>query len=244
MYRSLTRGFLWAVVLGIFGAGTLSAETIIKLELGSTSPDVIYRDGILSTNNDGVLINSDGDRQTDATFLGFVSDAGIADIAGSASITLDGIEASGDALVFQDVIVNQSTTGGFFKLYDENNALLLEGTLESGILTGPLGTGGSSTGSLFTVSLGKFTGPTETNSQLFDLLDPDSAQLAMSFTNVNNGSGRSGLAIDENKRLLDFQADVTAQIAAESSAIEAPEPAAWSLALFGILGLLGFRRQR
>lgn len=242
MQASHIRSLLLATLLGLTISAASNAETIIKFELGATSPDVVFQDGILATSPDGDL-ESPGDRQTDASFSGFVKAAGIEDIAGDASITLSGITASGAPVVIGETLVNQTTTGGKFSLYNELDQLILEGDLLGGVLSGPLGTTGASTGSLFTVNLGRFTGPTDENDQIFKLLDPESAQLSMSFTNVNDGNGGSGLSIADGL-LLNFEADVTANLEAEAKAIEAPEPAGLGLAMIAAFALLGIRRRR
>ena len=245
MNLRIRRSLILAACFGLLASAPLSAETIIKLELGVSGPDVQYVDGEISTVNDGNLNGtSPGDRDTDATFLGFVSDAGISNIPENASFTLSGISAVGEAVTFGS-LVNQSTTGGTFELFNTAGDLLLSGALTDGVLTGPSSASGVSTGSLFTVNLGTFTGPEgEGEDQVFKLLAPDTAQLSMSFTNVNDGAGQTGFSVADGV-LQNFETDVTAQIAAEASGnVLTPEPTAVSLLLFGLLGVIGFRRRR
>lgn len=245
MNFTLRRSLTLAACIGLIAAGTLSAETIIKTELGTIGPDVRYADGELFTVDDGNLnATSPGDRDTNARFVGFVGDAGIEDIAAGASFSLSGINAVGDAVTFGS-LVNQSTTGGEFELYDPDGTILLSGVLDDGVLIGPSSESGVSTGSLFTVRFGTFTGPEdEDKDQIFKLLKPESAQLSMSFTNISDDSGKSGFSVLDGV-LAGFTADVTAQIEAEASGnVQTPEPTSLGLAMFGALAFLGLRRRR
>jgi len=239
-FRSLTM----AVCCFGLTAGQLSAETIIKLELGVAGPDIQYLDGKLSTVDDGNLsATSPGDRDTDATFLGFVSEAGVVDIPSDASFSLSGITAVEDAVTF-GALVNQSTTGGTFELFDTAGALLLSAELEDGVLVGPSSQSGVSTGSFFTVEFGKFSGPINPDGDVYKLLKEDSAQLSMSFTNISDSSSKTGFSVDGGE-LQAFTADVTAQIEAEAAGnAQLPEPASYGLAMMGALAFLGLRRRR
>lgn len=246
MHYVFSRRLVMATLLILISVCPLSASTILKMGLGPSSPDVNFvlvgGVGELSTQDDGDP--STGDLQTNATFLNFVRAGGVANIpASEASFTLSGIKASGAPGVFGSSLVNQATEGGRFELYDKSDVLILAGDLKSGVLTGPLGTPGTqgpSTGSLFTVNLGTFILPTGADPTIYNLVDPSSAQLSMSFTNVTAADGlTSGLLIDGGV-LQPFSADVTAQIEARPI----PEPSSVGLAVFGLLGLVGLRRRR
>lgn len=251
MYCTFSRGLIGATLLGLIAAGPLSADTILKVGLGQSSPDVAFElaDGVgeLGTQSDG-LLTSLGDTQTNATFLNFVSEAGVANIPADASFSLSGISAKGAAVVFGGSLINQETSGGSFQLYDQSNTLILEGLLEDGILTGPIGGSdedGPSTGSLFTVNLGTFILSEGADDEIFNLVDPNSAQLSMSFTNVASEDGAIGGLVIDGGILQPFTADVTAQIEANPRDPNlAPEPASLGLAMIGALAMLGIRRRR
>ena len=229
-------------------AGQLSAETIIRLELGVSGPDVQYLDGELSTVDDGNLgVTSPGDQDTNVTLDGFVKTAGadgfadIADIPSGASFSLSGITAVESAVEFGS-LVNQSTTGGTFELFDTAGDLLLSAELQDGVLVGPSSELGVSAGSLFTVEFGNFSGPA--GGEIFSLLREDSAELSMSFTNISDASGQSGFSVVDGV-LQGFTADITAQIEAEASGnAQLPEPASFGLAMMGAFAFLGLRRRR
>lgn len=253
MNFTTTRSLMLATLCGFSAAAPLSAETIVKLDLGTSSPDVVYAFDeaadtyVLSTQSDG-LVSSLGDTQTNATFQSFVSTAGVANIPADASLSISGIQSVGNAVVFGGSLVNQETEGGSFQLYDDNNILILAGELEDGVLTGPLGVSdapGPSTGSLFTVNLGTFVLPDGADDTIFNLLDPESAQLSMSFTNVTSGDGSAvGLSVIDDK-LQSFTADVTAQVeAAARDPNLLPEPASFGMAMLGLLAMLAGRSRR
>ena len=244
MTSKLTRGLTLAVCCSCLMAGQLSAETIIRLEFGTSGPDIEFNGGELSTFNDGNLaVTSPGDQDTDATFDGFVADAGFANITSDASFTLSGITAVEHAVTF-GTRVNQSTTGGTFELFDTDGSLLLSAELEDGVLVGPSSSSGVSTGSFFTVQFGNFSGPVDPDGEIFQLLKEDSAQLSMSFTNISDDSGQSGFSVVDGV-LQGFTADVTAQIEAEAAGnAQLPEPASYGLAMMGALAFLGLRRRR
>lgn len=219
----------------------LYGETIIKLGLGPIGPDIQLEGGTLSTVDDGNdSPASPGQQDTSVQFDNFVADVpGLHNIfpPDSASFTLTGVNVVGVPLVVDqggtDLVI-QSTNGGAFTLYDENGAELLTGTLEAGSLNGHTGISGTS--SFLTASLGTFTGPMGT--ALYDVLDPDSASLAISLTDVTSVGGVPGMVVSENA-IQSFSADATANIGAQPI----PEPSSLTILLLALVGL-GVARKR
>jgi hypothetical protein len=224
MMRFLRFGFVVPVCVALLGgvATTASAGTIIKLSLGDDSAtfDIEFDGTTLSTVDDGGP--GTGDQQTNAEFLDFVnSEPNITDLSGS--FTLDGLTVDGDAIDFTFLVI-QSFTGGTLSLYDGANTLLLSGALADSVLTGSIGA--PATGALFTTSFGSVTGGT-----LAPLIDPDTLTLAITFTNINGGSGLSTTGALPGPVSLDpFEADATVIIAADPI----PEPAAATLLIVGL----------
>ncbi len=225
MNRTSLMTFLMLVLVTSLPA---QAGTIIKLGFSSDSlPDIELVGSTISTVDDGVGATT-GDQNTELTYLGVLS--GEPSIEGAnASFTLDNVELSGLPTTFGTTIL-QATAGGDFSLYDQNNGLLLEGTLGSGTLSGPLG--GTATGGFLTTEFGQFTG-----GSLLPTLQQESRLLSsfsVSLTDVNNGAG---FGTTGNGQLEEFQADGTANIGAA-----VPEPA--SSVLIGIALLLGLGIRR
>ena len=244
------------VAAGLFTAiitHHVDAETIIKLNLGSTSPDVKFEGGVLQTVIDpGRSMQKPGDQDTSATFHGFVQVvAGLIDITppSQSTFTLSGVGIPTNqppVVIDQGAvsILSQATVGGSFSLFDEFGGLLLTGTLEEGALNGTTGT--SATGGFLTANLGTFTGPSSGDTgpggdfnRLFKFLEPGSASLSISLGDVLSSDGTSGFVI-ENNRLMAFTADATANVGAEFS----PEPGGVTLTMLGVLALSGFVRER
>ena len=130
------------------------AGTIIKLGF-STDPiaDIELVGQELSTVDDGVGATH-GDQNTEVTFLGVLG-AQPAITGDNASFSLTSVALNGAPTVIGNTII-QTTNGGDFALYDQNNALLLSGTLGDGILSGPIG--GTATGGFLTTEFGVFSG--------------------------------------------------------------------------------------
>ena len=240
MHSPLRRSLMIAACCFISGEVGFS-ETIIKLDLGPIGPDIKLESGMLSTVDDGNgSAESPGEQDTSVAFDNFAKDvAGIANIfpPETASFTLSGVGVIGVPLVVDqgshDLVV-QSTSGGSFSLFDEAGAELLTGTLEAGSLHGHTGISGTS--SFLTASLGTFTGPMGT--ALYDVLDPGSASLAISLTDVLS-SGTPGLEV-VNDVIQDFSADATANIGAEPI----PEPTSMILLGLGLAFLGRLHRRR
>jgi hypothetical protein len=160
MYRYKGMIFFWIAICAIVSSmGQLAnAGTIIKLSLGGDSAaDIEFSGGaggILSTVNDGVGgPASPGDQNTSVDFLDFLSD--IPDIITNiASYSLNGVKASGPALLFAG-LVTQPFVDGNFQIYDPAGALLLDVDLGSSVFnSGALG----GTGSSFSVTNGSIVG--------------------------------------------------------------------------------------
>jgi hypothetical protein len=210
----------------------LWAGTVIKLDLGNdSSNDVQLTDVELETVDDGVGANN-GEQNSAVIFLDLLKNAHT-DIA-FGSFTLDGVQLAGKPTVIGTEVIMQPTTGGKFEIWDENDELILSGTLLGGILSGPLGLG--ATGGFLTTTLGVFDG-----GSLQQYLDPNSASLAFSLTNVNGGQGFSTIGSGDDQRLAPFTAHATANLGARGLV---PEPQSGVLLGLGLLGLLASRRRR
>jgi hypothetical protein len=207
------------------------AGTIIKLGFSTDSrPDIELVGDTISTVNDDIGATT-GDQNTELTYLGVV--AGQPAIEGAnASFTLDNVKLSGQPMTFGTTLL-QSTSGGDFSLYDQNNVLLLGGTLGAGTLSGPVG--GTATGGFLTTEFGDLT-----SGSLLSVVQQQSLRstFSISLTDVNNGAGFS---LTGGGDLADFEADGTANIGVQT----VPEPASLLLLLPGLLLSLGiWRRQR
>lgn len=248
--KVLTMRSLVLATAVFFSVQSASAETIIKLTFGSTGPDVQLSNGVLTTVDDGVSTGSPGDQETTVDFDGFVeTDGGMIDILlpEQGSFSLIGVDLVGDPIVAgagNFSLVTQPTTGGTFELYDQHGSILLTGTLTDGSLHGT--TGAAATSGFLTANLGSFTGPgSDGLNRLFKLLDPDSAAVSISLTDViSTPGGSAGLMVDANGKLMDFSADATGNISAEAINNQLPEPAGVTMAVFALLGLSGMRRRR
>lgn len=243
MTITFARSFFIAAVVSFFSLSA-SAETIIKLDFGTTGsvgPDIELDNGVLSTVDDGVA-GSPGDQDTSVTFHGFVAGSEV-DITppNQGSYSLSGVSMVGSPFVVNQglfSLVTQQTTGGTFELYDTAGEVLLTATLQDGSIHGT--TGAAAAGGFLTANLGTFTGPS--GSSLFDQLAPNTASLAISLTDVSSPNGAAGLSV-ANDLLQDFAADATANIGADNNGVSLPEPSSISMALFAVIGILGFRRR-
>jgi len=243
---SLLRRSLLMVACSLCATNICSAETIVKLNLGSTGPDIHLQNGVLSTVDDeDNSASSPGDQGTGTTFHGFVDGVdGIVDINAPAqsSFSLSGVSLLGSSFAVElgaFSLITQATTGGLFELFDENGGVLLTGSLTNGSLHGTSGL--SAAGGFLTADLGSFTGPNDHSfDKLFSLLAPGSASLAMSLTDVSSGpNGKRGFQVLDDM-LQDFSADASANIGADPI----PEPTSLGLLLVGFVGVLGSLRRR
>lgn len=209
-------------VLTLTASLPAQAGTIIKLGFSTDSlPDIELIGNTISTVDDGVGATS-GDQNTELTYLGILG--GGAPIEGAtASFTLDNVQLAGQPTTFSTTLL-QATTGGDFALYDQNNVLLLAGTLGEGTLSGPMG--GTATGGFLTTEFGDFT-----SGALLPALELQSnlrSTFSVSLTDVNNGAGFDKTGGGD---LAPFEADGTANIGAQI----VPEPAALLMLIPGLL---------
>ncbi|MDG2385301.1 MAG: hypothetical protein P8N76_26765 [Pirellulaceae bacterium] len=206
-----------------------TAGTIIKLGFSTDSlPDINLVDAVLSTADDGIGATS-GDQNTEVTFLGALSGESTIE-SDNASFTLSSIDLVDNPTIFGTTIL-QATEGGSFDLYDQNNDLLLSGTLGKGTLSGPVA--GTATGGFLTTEFGMFT-----DGSLLNILNPENllqSSFSISLTDVNGGLG---LGTSAEGKLEDFSADATANIGARA----VPEPAAILTVIMGLMSLFGLTR--
>jgi hypothetical protein len=197
------------------------AETILKIDLG----DDPLADLSMSSATFGTVDDGDGstlgDQNTSINFLQTLPNP-LNDVVGpeQGSLSVTGVMLHGMPSVLSGSFVVQPTMGGSFSLWNENNQLLLSGTLNAGTITGTIG--GSATGAFATLDMGNFTG-----GSLLDGLESDSAAISLSFANVGGGLG---LSTDMSGHLNDFTADAAGNVAAQI-----PEPGGALLAATGCL---------
>jgi hypothetical protein len=214
------------------------AGTIIKLSLGGdAAADVEYTGGVggvLSTVDD-LNAATTGNQNTAVEFLDILDSVESDILTSTASVTLDGVTASGAAFPFGSAVF-QNFTGGTLELYDAANTLLLSGTLDASVLAGTLGP--PATGALITTTFGQFTGGT-----LVGYFDPDTLALSIALGSINGGAGLAVSPLDGFPAisvLNAFTADASIIIAANP----VPEPAAILLLVSGILATAIARRRR
>jgi hypothetical protein len=239
----LMSGRLQSVIAGlalcafvVVGEHAANAGTIIKLTLGSVSPDVGYDGLSFSTVADGNPGTS-GDQDTDVEFTDFLESEPDIISPPPASFTLSGLVPDGDAFLFNSSLILQNFTGGSFTLYAPDNSVLLAGTLADSSLTGSIG---QTAGALFTTSFGNVTFTSLPN------IDPDTLVLSMSLTSVTS-TGGGGFAITgltgappvQTGDLVGFTGDATVTIQAEF----VPEPSSFALVAVGLaIGASRLRR--
>jgi PEP-CTERM motif len=226
-------------LMGSFNSAAF-AGTIIKLSLGSVSPDIEYDGSSLRTVDD-LNASTDGDQDTAIDFTGFLDPIKTDVPTAVASFTMSGLVPSGSAFVFLGQSIVQNFTGGTFTLYAPDNSKLLTGSLANSALTGPVG---FSSGGLFTTSFGTVTG-----GSLQSLIAADSLVVSMNFTDVKTTGGPVGFSVSPPPAspppdvamgtLLAFTADSPISIAGE-----APEPGTLVLLLVGALAVQSVRRRR
>ena len=143
----------------LLGSSIANGETVLKLSLASTGPDLAMdAGGVLGTVNDGVAATT-GDQNTAVDYTGFLNPL-FTDIPANASFSVAGLQRTGPSSILGATVIVQDFFGGTFNLYDTapGNNLLLSGNLTDSTLTGVIG--GSGTGSIFTTRVGNFTNGT------------------------------------------------------------------------------------
>jgi hypothetical protein len=208
----------------------LKADTLIKLTLGETTPDVaLTQGGVFGTTDDGNAATA-GNQNTAIEYTGsldFIPDIN----TNIGSFSLNNLLAVGPAQVFGSLVI-QNFTGGIFSLFDPANNLLLSGILTNSALTGVVGPPG--TGSVFTTSV--IIGPIA--GSLAPLIAPNSLSLSLTLTNINGGAG---LAVGAAAPILQpFTADSTLEIAGTA----VPEPTTFALIALGGIAAIGLRLRR
>jgi hypothetical protein len=214
---------------------SLSAATIIKLNLGNVTPDLqMDIAGVLRTADDGNA-GTIGDQDTDIEFTSFLEPA--PDITTPiASVSLNNLLRTGPAdLVTNPGFVTQAFLGGSFSLYDPSNVLLLSGSISTSSLVGTMSPPGA--GGVFTTGTVLVTGGV-----LADLIVPNSLALSMNLTNVNGGSG---FGVTGGVLLNPFLSDASISISGTPTLIgeNFPEPASFVLVSIAMIAATGFRRR-
>jgi len=213
-------------------SSTAFAESIVKIPLGESGPDVIFDGTTFRTADDGDATTL-GDQNTRILFSGFgnlFSDI----ISPLGSFTLASVTATGAASDTLGVVV-QHTTGGTFDLYAPDNSLLLSGTLTAGALTGSEGTG-AQTGSFFNTTLGTFTG-----GSLASFYEADSAELSVALNAIFTGN-IPGMVVT-NGVLQPFTSDASGLITGVNQA-GVPEPMSMLLLFSGLPLAAAARKKR
>ncbi|MFN8392553.1 MAG: PEP-CTERM sorting domain-containing protein [Bdellovibrionota bacterium] len=221
---------LLTLSLLLFTSSSALAESIVKIPLGESGPDVMFDGTTFRTVDDGDATTL-GDQNTRILFSGFgnlFSDF----ISPEGSFSLSSVAAVGAPTDTLGVIA-QGTSGGTFDLYAPDNTLLLSGTLQNGAITGSAGP--SATGSFFNTQLGTFTGGT-----LAAFFVADSAQLSIALNAIFTGN-TPGLDISGGF-LHPFTSDASGLITGTNAAV--PEPVTGLLLLSGLPLAARMRRKK
>ncbi len=222
--------FLFCALLG---SSAVNGQTILKLNLGETGPDLAMNaGGLLGTISDGDA-STTGDQNTAVEYTSFL-DGLFADInTNTASFSLAGLQTIGNPNVIGGAVIVQDFFGGTFDLYSPTNSLLLSGNLQDSTLTGVIG--GTGTGSIFTTKVGTFT-----SGSLLPYVEANSLNLSIALTNVNNGNGF--VVSGSPSALQAFTTDAAVNITG-AKGVGIPEPTSIAIALLGAVGL-GFAGRR
>ena len=149
-------------------------------------------------------------------------------------ISVSDVEASGPAVSLGELVVQQ-TTGGGFSLTDDSNNVLLSGNFESGLLSGT----GANTAN-FRTDNALFNG-----GSLLEFVEPEGS---FSLGLVIDGPGLQVVNIVNNSgELLPFAADFTGQILVQGIESDGQVPEPSSVLMFSpilLMGLISRRRTR
>ena len=216
----------------LLGSSAANGETVLKLSLGNTGPDLAMdAGGVLGTTSDGNA-GTTGDQNTAIDYTGFLDPLFV---DGTGSFSVAGLQRTGNPSIIGGALIVQDFFGGTFSLYDPANSLLLSGNLQDSTLTGVIG--GTGTGSIFTTKVGTFT-----SGSLLPAVFPISLNVSMALTNVNNGLGF--VVSGSPFTLQAFTTDASVNISADPGELFAPEPASIAIALLGAVGFSFIRRRR
>ena len=164
----------------LLGSSAANGETVLKLSLGNTGPDLAMdAGGVLGTTSDGNA-GTTGDQNTAIDYTGFLDPLFV---DGTGSFSVAGLQRTGNPSIIGGALIVQDFFGGTFNLYDPANSLLLSGNLQDSTLTGVIG--GTGTGSIFTTKVGTFTSGS--------LLPVCSAKLSQRFHGANKREQWIGL---------------------------------------------------
>ncbi len=229
LFKPLTIGLFFII------SGTNAyADALINFDLSDPDAEDVRFDGNTFGTIDNGVGSTLGHQNTGLNFIGSL-DGVLSDIFSGASFTLENVTADGAPVVSSSLIA-LNTSGGHFLVYDDQNQLLLEGELGSGVITGSQN---SSTGSFFNTEFASFTGGSLLQ---FILHEPAGLSLALANIISGNQAGMSFL-VDEFGRPLSlnpFVADVAGAI--DGSPI--PEPMTGVLLLSALAAGAGYRRKR
>ena len=238
--------FLFFVL--IFSCGDVFAnapETILNFGFGDPTEDAEVLNGFFQTIDDGDASNP-GEQTTDISLLGFL-DAAFADIPlagnGGASISFSNVRLNSDAQVMPldngINVINNTTSGGEFRLYSGSNLLLAGGFGDSVFSVNQGSDGVARTGNFFGLAT---EGTTFTGGDLLPLLDPNSGQITLTLSNIET-NGQPGLHV-VGGAIQPFTAALSGQIEARSSGVAVPEPSSIPLLVMGFSLLASPRNRR
>jgi hypothetical protein len=233
MKLNLPRALAAVLFCALLGS-SVNGQTIIKLSLGETGPDLAMNSsGLLGTVSDGDA-STTGDQNTAVEYTAFL-DSLFADInTDIASFSLAGLQTTGTPTTIGSSVVVQDFFGGTFNLYDPSNILLLSGNLQDSTLTGVIGNTG--TGSIFTTKVGTFTSGT-----LLPQVEKESLNLSIALSNVNNGNGF--VVSGQPSALQAFTSDAAVNITG-AAGVGVPEPTSIVITLLGAMGFGFIGRRR
>jgi hypothetical protein len=231
--RTVLTSLSFCALLGLSAA---NGATVIKLNLAGTGPDLAMNaSGVLGTTSDADPTTT-GDQNTEIDYTGFLDPLFTDVTTNTASFSIAGLQRTGNPSIIGGTLIVQDFFGGTFNLYSPTNALLLSGNLQDSTLTGVIG--GTGTGSIFTTKVGTFT-----SGSLLPNLLPNSLNVSMALTNVNNGLGfvLSGAPF----ALQPFTTDASVNISGEAGLGPGlPEPTSIAIALLGAVGFSFIGRRR